>query len=290
MLAFAKKRLPWWAKLGGKVILARTPLTYALWQKLGLFRHGHMDIGNYALDVFNVHVFRAGLSNSLHGKTVLEIGPGDSIATALIAYAYGARTILLDSGAFARKDLEPYFELCDILRARGLSPPDIEGATEFAELLEATGGQYLTAGLLSWRQIPSRSVDFVFSQAVMEHVRKHEFFDMLRECFRVMSDGGVASHQVDLRDHLGGALNNLRFSERIWESEFFVRSGFYTNRIQYNQMLKLFSKAGFAVEVLNVRRWETLPTPLEKFDIQFFGTPNDELRVWRFDVVLRPNI
>jgi hypothetical protein len=30
-------------------------------------------------------------------------------------------------------------------------------------------------------------------------------------------------------------LNNLRFSERIWESEFMAKSGFYTNRIPLGQ-------------------------------------------------------
>ena len=37
--------------------------------------------------------------------------------------------------------------------------------------------------------------------------------------------GGLCSHVVDLKDHLGGALNNLRFSQRVWESRTMAGSG-----------------------------------------------------------------
>jgi hypothetical protein len=66
----------------------------------------------------------------------------------------------------------------------------------------------------------------------------------MTECRRVLSDTGVASHSVDLKDHLEGGLNNLRFSEKLWESDFFVNSGFYTNRIQFYEMLNHFKEPG----------------------------------------------
>jgi hypothetical protein len=92
---------------------------------------------------------------------------------------------------------------------------------------------------------------------------------------------------VDLRDHLGGALNNLRFSERIWESEFFARSGFYTNRICFAQMLSMFSAAGFTAEVGRVQRWPKLPTPRRSLAPQFREVSDEDLLVSSFDVRLR---
>ncbi len=287
MLSRVKAALPWWGKIGAKVVLSRMPMAYSFWQRLGLFRHGNMDSVGYAAGVFKEHVTRAGLEGSLNGKTILEVGPGDSIASAIIAYSLGARAILVDSGPYAREDMRPYRTLCDLLRSHGLSPPDLSGATTLKEALELTGGQYLTEGLESWRSIPSNSVDFVFSQAVLEHVRRYEFLATQEECFRVMKHGGVASHRVDLRDHLGGALNNLRFSERVWESAFFVGSGFYTNRIQMDEMLRLFERANFDVELTEIRRWPVLPTPRNKLNQTFATLPDDALNVSGFDVLLR---
>ncbi|MBE0435426.1 MAG: methyltransferase domain-containing protein [Methylomicrobium sp.] len=288
MLAGIKLHLPWWAKIGAKLVLSRTPMVYRLWQRIGLFRHGQMDTADYALGIFDAHVSKASLGKlKLQGKTILEIGPGDSIATAIIAYAYGAKALLMDAGPFARDDVSAYRPLCDQLASEGLPVPDLSSARSIDDLLRACHGEYWTQGLSSWSSIPDDSVDFVFSQAVLEHIRKHEFLPLQRECYRVMKPRAVATHRVDLRDHLGGALNNLRFSESRWESDFFSRSGFYTNRIQMNEMLAMFASAGFDVDVLDVRRWEALPTPRRKMDSAFADLPEEELNVSGFNVLFR---
>lgn len=280
-------RIPWWAKIGAKVLLSRIPLGFRVWQSLGLFRHGFMDTADYALSVFETHVARAKVEDNLHGKTILEIGPGDSISTAIIAYAFGANAILLDSGYYARDDMRPYHMLCQLLKQRNLKYPNLSDVCTVEQVLEICGGQYFTDGFSSWSCIPDSSVDFVFSQAVLEHVRRHEFLDTQKECFRVIKPGGVASHRVDLKDHLGGGLNNLRFSEGIWESGFFVRSGFYTNRIQFNEMLRLFEDAGFDMQVSEVRRWKELPIQRKQLAAEFRDMPDDELNVSGFDVLLK---
>ena len=69
---------------------------------------------------------------------------------------------------------------------------------------------------------------------------------MVGEFRRIIVNNGKMSHNADLKDHLGGALNNLgsalnnlRFSDCLWESEFMVKSGFYTNRLQHQDILNL---------------------------------------------------
>jgi SAM-dependent methyltransferase len=279
--------IPWWAKLGAKLVLSRLPFRYAIWQRLGLFRHGAMDASEYALRVFHGHIERAGLKNQLRGKTVLEVGPGDSIASAIIAAAHGAKSILVDTGRFVRADIEPYLQLECALNDSGMPPPPILGCRNINEILDRCNAQYLTNGTGSLRRIKSESVDLVFSQAVLEHVRKRDVPETIRECRRILAPGGVCSHQVDLRDHLGGALNNLRFSESVWESEFFSTSGFYTNRISYSQMLDVFRRACFQVEVVDVRRWAVLPTPRNRLAKEFRDMPEEDLRVSGFAVLLR---
>ena len=290
MLSGIKSNLPWWTKIGLKIVLSRMPMAYQFWQEMGLFRHGKMDAPGYALEIFDSHIAKVGWGASdIAGKTILEIGPGDSVATAVIAYAYGGKAILVDSGSYAKSAPGAYRSLCEVLAGRGLRVPSLTGDDTIEDVLEACDGEYITTGLSGWGEIASDSVDLMFSQAVLEHVRRNEFLATQRECNRVMKPDAKASHRVDLRDHLGGGLNNLRFSERVWESNFFSSSGFYTNRIQMCAMIDAFESAGFRVDVVDVRRWPELPIPRRKLDDAFADIPDEELRVSGFDVVLYRN-
>lgn len=285
-----KALIPWWLKIIAKMFLSRVPIGYSFWQNLGLFRHGYMDDASYVLNVFKEHVSRAGLDGELQGKTILEIGPGDSVATAIVAACYGAKTILIDAGPFAKTDMNAYQKLTETLQHAGLTPPNISAAETLDDVLAICDARYLTQGLKSFSSIETGTVDFIFSQAVLEHVRKHEFLETMRECFRVLTPEGVASHRVDLKDHLGGSLNNLRFSERVWESTFFVRSGFYTNRIRFSEMLALFEDAALIVEICEVRRWKSLPVKRSFLSNSFMCFSDEDLTVSGFDALLRKHI
>ncbi|MGZ3235994.1 MAG: methyltransferase domain-containing protein [Burkholderiaceae bacterium] len=278
--------IPWWGKIGAKIILSRISFGYAVWQRLGLFRHGQMDSSEYAIRVFNSHIERSGLGKSMNGRTLLELGPGDSIASAIIAKAYGARAILVDAGAFVRSDIAPYVALTHALTRQGLAAPDLSGCVTIDDILNRCEAQYLTTGLEGLIQLKSESVDLIFSQAVLEHIRRSEFLETMQQCYRILKSDGICSHQIDLRDHLGGGLNNLRFSERIWESHFFTKSGFYTNRIQYTQMQELFRHAGFQVRVTATNKWESLPIGRNKLFKTFKVLPDEELCISGFDVIL----
>ena len=276
--------IPWWAKIGAKIILSRLPFGYKIWQHLGLFRHGSMDSSTYAISVFRSHVARAGMTEGLAGRTILELGPGDSIATAILAKAHGARAILVDAGSYARQDTRPYAELEIELQKMMGGCSILEGASSVPDILSICNAAYLTEGLASLRSLESASVDMIFSQAVLEHVRRSEFIDTMKQCRRILRPDGVCSHRVDLKDHLQESLNNLRFSTGVWESKLFARSGFYTNRIRYSQMLEIFWEAGFKVDVLEVCRWEHLPIARKDLAEEFRNIPEDELCVSGFDV------
>ena len=280
-------RRPWWLTLGAKLILSRLPLRHSFWNKLGLFRHGAMETPEYAIRVFAAHMQMSGLTENLRGKLILELGPGDSIASAVIAKTYGARAILVDASPIVRSDIRPYRVLTDALTLLGQKPPVITDCQTIDDVLARCDARYLSAGLVSLQEIESESVDLVFSQAVLEHVHNQEFFQTMKECYRILKPNGISTHQVDLRDHLGGALNNLRFSETVWDSYIFKNSGFYTNRIQFNAMQQLFADAGFLMRDREVCRWTTLPTKREKMNKKFSVLPEDELCIATFDVVLQ---
>lgn len=284
MIKRLKVGIPWYAKISAKLILARIPLPYKLWKSLGVFGHGPMQQSDYAQRVFKSHYAARALRP---GFCCLELGPGDSLLSALFARAQGAgRIYLVDVGRFATDNCEPYRELALELKSQGCDVP-----TEFnsvPEMLEQCNAHYLTAGLASLAEIPTGSVDFIWSQAVLEHVRLEQFSSMVGEWRRIMKDDGFASHSVDLKDHFNNALNNLRFSDERWESTLFKTSGFYTNRLRCGEMLGLFRAQGFSTTITREVRWDKLPTDKAQLAPRFRGMTDDELLVSSFTVMLRP--
>lgn len=292
-----RKAVPWWLRIGAKIVLARLPLPYSCWKRLRLFEHGDMDQPNRALDTFLEHCRTAGvleegsvsrLKAQNNGFTVIELGPGDSLSTAVIAKSLGAsRTWLVDVAPFATMDMNTYAALFRYLQRKGLAEPLTIVPQKVADMLEMCHGDYLTDGVRSLLHLPSASVDYCFSNAVLEHIPKGDFVMLASELFRVLEPDGVSVHRVDLKDHLGGGLNNLRFSEATWEGSLFRSSGFYTNRIRFGEMVEVFERAGFESRLPRVVRWERLPTPKAKMDASFRSLPDGDLMVSGFDIVLK---
>ncbi len=282
------RHIPWQVKMGAKLVLARMPFDYRLWKKVGLFKLGGMEKPEYALQVFHHHYDAADFSRKNAGFVGMELGPGDSLFSAMMVRALGgSRTYLVDVGHFASADVAFYRKMELYLRQLGLNPPNLENCSTLEEVMAACSMEYFTEGLASLRKVPSESVDFIWSHAVMQHVRRDEFLPTLRELRRIQRPGGISSHEFSITDILGGNLNDLRFSARVWESSFMANSGFYTNRIRFSELLRLFREAGFEPEVRRVVRWQKLPTPRSKMAPEFASLPEEELQVSAFDVLLR---
>jgi SAM-dependent methyltransferase len=259
MLTQLKSAVPWWGKIAMKLILARVPISYRQFARLGVFRHGFMDSADYALGVFRDHTRHAPMTPWVG----LEFGPGDSVFSAVLAKRSGCQNLwLVDAGDFADKHPSLYRAMAEQLeRTQSMEGlVSLCAADDFTTLLAGCGTSYLTQGVASLASIDSESVDLVWSHAVLEHVRVADFERLCEEMYRILRPGGVASHVVDFKDHLGGQLNHLRIPERLWEQDWFAQqSGFYTNRIRFSAMLHCFAQAGFTVEVLYERRWEQAP-------------------------------
>jgi hypothetical protein len=273
-------------KLAAKLVLSRLHLGYGFWSRLTLFKHGTMDDPAYAESVLRRHFERVAPTA---GFVALELGPGDTAFSAVVAHALGAsRVVLVDVGRFALEDVEPYREMAAYLQAQGLQAPDLRDARSLEDVLERCSATYLTDGLDSLRGVPDASVDFSFSHAVLEHVRAAELPELVRQLRRITAPGGGSSHVIDLEDHFAHALNNLRFSDRVWESKLFASSGFYTNRVRSSELVDLFRGAGFEVEVVAEARWPTVPTPRAKLAPRFRAASDDDLLVHNVELVARP--
>lgn len=284
-----KRRFPWWAKISGKLVLSRLPVPEQSWIRMGLFDPGPMDQPEYAVRVLQHHLAR--YPHPLPGGdlTALEIGPGKALTSAATAWAAGFSVIYL-------VDSKPLAELnIDALRRAAKNAGEVEGwrtptvppDADISETLRQMGAVYLADGLESMSQIADASVDFIWSQAVLEHIDRHEFREFARQLYRVLRPTGVASHTVDLQDHLGSSLNNLRFSRKVWESPIMRNSGFYTNRLRREEIIDAFESAGFVIEIPTTRRWRTLPLPRSSLATEFQRFTTDELRIAEFDLVVR---
>ncbi len=291
--------------MGVKVVLARLPLPYRFWTKLGFFVHGDMEQPNRVIDIFKLHARSAGLLDESGAKpvlrplaipgsgapVVLEIGPGDSVFSALVAASLGASaSYLVDAGDFATRDPAAFTAMLDFLRQQGMPMPMEPAVVSMQSVLQAAHASYLTEGNASLKTIPSQSVDYCFSNAVLQSVWRDQFDELARELARIVKPGGVCVHRVDLKDLLGCSLNNLRFSAKVWESRLMRSSGFYTNRLRHTEIVAIFTQAGFDCELSRVVRWDSVPIARKALAAPFSTMSDDELSVSGIDLVLRRRV
>lgn len=273
-----KRLMPWWLKIVIKLLLWPVP-NRILFRTLGFYKHGFMIDPHYAISIVESHKQRSGFDFT--NAVIIEIGPGDSISTGIIAWAMGAnKVILVDNGDYVTKDIRVYNELIRSLFNMGFEKVDeLKECKNYDELLHKTRTTYLTQGVQSLKGIKDQSIDFCFSQAVLEHIAFNEFEDLIDEMYRIQKLGGLCSHQIDLTDHLGGGLNSLRFSTKIWESNFFKRAGFYTNRLRYNKILGSFSAVGYIPIKIEKNEWSKLPLAISKLAPEFRMISEHELLI-----------
>lgn len=279
--------IPWWAKIAIKLVMARVPVGYRVWNRLGVFRHGEMD-RNLTRVIDGWDHFR-GLYRSLSGRSprsVVEIGPGDSVGRALCAAAEGVERLwLIDAGDFATPDPAHYRAVAAALASAGRAGPSLDGADDRTAILERCGAAYLHQGVASFAAIPDEAVDFIFSDVVLEHLPRAEFPRFMAEMHRVLRPGGIAIHSVDLHDHLGGRLESLRFPAWFWEHPAVAGSGFYTNRLRVSDIEAMAARAGFATAIPWAKRWPRLPTRRGALHRDFQRFSDEELQVCCFCIV-----
>lgn len=279
----------WRLKIAAKIVLSRLGIPYDRWRKLGLFRLGRMDRPDYALKIFDLHVRRAFPDGRLDGLTVLEIGPGDSLASAVAARASGAaETLLVDAGAYASRDVALYRGMAEALSGRGQTPPDLIDAASLEEVLRRCSARYLTTGVEAFASLPDASVDLIWSHSVLEHIPLKQLPRLMAEMRRVLKPDGRMSHNIDFQDHLSHGLNSLRFSEAVWESPTMRNAGFYTNRVRAGAMHAMVRDAGFEILQEDFGRWPEPPIARHDLDPAFRDLSDDELRIATSHLLARP--
>lgn len=131
-----KQKCPWWLKVTLKMILYRLPVSQKFWRFFGVFEPGAMANCEYAYNQFHSH-FKATKQTIQAPFTSLELGPGDSLFSGLVANALGAEKCwLINSGDLAIDDPTSYKAMINFLADKGYQTPDILVNANISEFLK----------------------------------------------------------------------------------------------------------------------------------------------------------
>jgi SAM-dependent methyltransferase len=209
-----------------------------------------IELAEYARGVFTkycLHITKDDTYKTLKDKTVLELGPGDTLATALFFIAYGAKRVVCcdrfklvvnpaKNTAIARQVLSLLPEQ-QRLRLETVLTFDSFGQAR----LNPTHIQYLHSRN-DEIALEDTSIDIIVSNAVLEHVQNPA--ELFAEMNRVLKPGGIMVHAADLKSHELHHKTDLDFlviPELLWKWMTFYRGA--PNRLRksdYERQLRLY--------------------------------------------------
>jgi len=254
--------LPWWVKMGAKMAIGALGLPHGGLRALGVNRHSFVhEAESRVLGEPRGHVARFAAHHGRPPRGVLELGPGRLVTRAPAYAALGCGPVwFLDVEDDAPRDPAAYRRAAEMARAAGLPAPALDGLPDRDAVLAACDARLLIGGSAALDAIPAASVELVISDVALEHVRRDALPGLLAALRRVSGPESLGIHSVDFHDHIGGALNTLRFPPWLWESRLVGRSGLYVNRLGLSQLRTIFAGAGFATRLTDLRRWPAPPS------------------------------
>lgn len=187
--------------------------------------------------------------NGLQGRTVLEIGPGPSFATALILKAWGASTVVVSDKYLVRFNPQYHGALYREIAKRLLTEDDTTDVTALEKCSQAGHIQehirFCELALEEMKREFSGFFDITLSNAVLEHLYSPN--QAIAGLYAIMANGGFGLHQVDFRDHrnFDRPLEYLLLDEMSFAQLFGRCHGECGNRIRPFQMEWMFRQAGF---------------------------------------------
>jgi len=229
-------------------------LNHLLQRAHGSFSTEQM-IHDYSSQMY--HLRRINSRFPLQGKTVLEIGPGWHLVTALLFHLFGVKRMYLI-------DIEPKldYKLCMqylgvvSTRITDFDLPDqvanrlsaLKKASSLNQLLTMMRADYIAPGDARKTNIRTGSVDLVYSYGVIEHIPEDIIPEIFRECGRILNSNGRHYHNIGLHDHFeymgsGNGVNFLRYSNAAW-NVIAGNSIAYHNRLRKPYYLELLDQLG----------------------------------------------
>jgi hypothetical protein len=207
----------------------------------------------YAIQIAQNYVrLLPGGRRDFSGKDVLEIGPGINFGSTLFMAAMGARAMVTDR-FLAPWDCEYHPKFYTLLRERikaNIPRPELAALD-----IILAHGEYApeaircySAPMETLEGISDHSADFVFSNAVLEHLLDPRA--SFRQLARISRPGALGFHQVDFRDHndFSKPLEYLLLSDEEFELDFAARHAERGNRYRPAEYNGFFQASGFLVQ------------------------------------------
>ncbi|MCI5194034.1 MAG: methyltransferase domain-containing protein [Candidatus Electrothrix sp. AU1_5] len=246
-------------------------------------------------------------------QTVAELGPGDSLGIGLTALLFGAKKYYaFDVVKFA--DIENNLSLFDKIVSFVQECRSIPGREEFPELKPQLDDYRFPNHIFSEKHLchcltderirriresvkhpdkadsvihyavpwssdsvmQEKSIDLIFSQAVLEHV--DDLAGTYRAMHKWLKDDGYISHQIDFKSH-GTARDwngHWLYPDALWK---IIRGKrpYLLNRQPYSTHKRMLEQASFAflrekiVNTASVFRWDEFDEQYQKEDIEVSG-------------------
>ena len=179
------------------------------------------------------------------GLSIVEIGPGSDFSAQLILASMGAKVTLADK-FLAPFDPDYHPKLYAEVAKRW------DGQKE--QLEAAITGGYAAANLRllpepaeDLKSIADASTDFIYSNAVLEHIA--DIGAVTSELARITKPNGIGMHQIDLRGHrdFSRPLEHLITHEEEFQNTAPHLAYDYGNRLRLIEFRAHFEAAGFTV-------------------------------------------
>jgi SAM-dependent methyltransferase len=210
-------------------------------------------------------------SIDIQGKTILEIGPGQTAGLGLLFILSGARKYT-SIEAYKDSNWNNFYTIQSLLELvrtidYELDLKLLEEVVSFENNQIKFNPNYIDEIWQDPKQqfsLDSDSIDITYSMSVMEHVEDPENY--IRDMYRVIRKDGICIHGIDLMEHKGLEENAtvfypfefLKYSKeewtKIWEK---ADKRHYTNRWRMPEFINAFKKVGFEILSIETHR-ETL--------------------------------
>lgn len=245
-----------------------TWLHYALQRRFGGLRDFEGEFASKIEDwsIMAHHLRYAG--QPIDNARLVEVGTGWYPTFPLACYLAGARAVeTFDLNRHLRPELT---RRCIALLADHLDTiatgADVDAdvvrnryallclhADPASDLTAATSGvvRYHAPADATRTDLPSDSVDLVFSNSVLEHVPPDAITALYTEARRILVPGGLMFHSVNCGDHYAYVdrnlhqLHYLQYSDRAWA--FWNNAFLYQNRLRAHRFVDDASAAGFEI-------------------------------------------
>ena len=199
-----------------------------------------------ARHAFSLILDNPALRPLIPGARIVEIGPGDHLASGLVLLACGAASYTaLDrfQGDYRSASARAWYDLVRSEWPKHFATPWPAGLDDFPDVPEV---QTLQLAIEEIDALPESEYDVVISVAVGEHVQDIDAFG--RATLRLLRPGGVALHNIDFSSH--GLFDEpdifLNIPEWIWRLMGTNRG--LPNRKRFGDFVRAFD--AFKIEVV----------------------------------------